>query len=194
MNSRIAELVKPTIVALGVLTLGLSGVMESAAVARSSKVKTVTAHLHAQVDATTARPECSLDSTLPDCNHISYSGGTGEFSGGLVGTLSFSGYGYIRGDGKVAFQEDENFFTGTLKGCGTGAFAYSVSGVFSLDPAKGGLVGDEVLKVVPGSGSGDLKGLDGGGTGTFVVNPDGTIDADYEWVVSCGNQRKRHAR
>lgn len=194
MNSRIAELVKPAVVALAVMMLGLSGVMGSTAVARSSKVNTVTAHLHAVVDTSSFRPECTFGSTLPDCNHISYSGSTGEYSGGLVGTLSFSGYGYIRNDGKVAIQEDEDIFTGTLQGCGTGAFTYSASGVFSFDAARGGLVGDEVLKVVPGSGSGDLKGLDGGGTGSFVVNPDGTIDGDFDWAVTCGNQRKRHAQ
>ena len=194
MNPRITALTKPTVVALAVMMLGLSGVMGSTAVAQSSKVNTVTAHLHAVVDMSTARPECSLASTLPDCNHISYSGATGEYSGGLVGTLSFSGYGYIRNDGKLAIQEDEDIFTGTVKGCGTGAFTYSASGVFDVDPANGGLVGDEVLKVVRGSGSGGLKGLRGGATGTFVVNQDGSIDADYDWAVTCGNQRASDAQ
>ena len=40
----------------------------------------------------------------------------------------------------------------------------------------------------------EAPGKPGGATGTFVVNPDGSVDGDFEWAVTCGDQRKRHAQ
>ena len=173
----------------GKVRMGLAALIALVAAAPSaalaaSKPIAVKAHLHAETDATSILPGCTLGSTLPDCNHFHYNG-EGTYSGGLVGSLRYSGDAFLRSDGKVGTDETDTF-VGKLLGCGQGTFSYKAAAVFQgLDATKGGIVGDETLTVIPGSGTAALKGLAGGARGTFVVNPDGSIDADYAWGLSC---------
>ena len=48
-------------------------------------------------------------------------------------------------------------FTGTVTGCGTGAFLYRGHGTYNFDTG----VGDTVFVIEPGSASGDLAGITG---------------------------------
>jgi hypothetical protein len=154
------------------------------AAAAATKPIAVKAHLHADTDPTSIAPGCTLGSTLPDCNHFHYSG-EGTYSGGLVGSLRYSGYVFLRSNSKFSSDETDTF-VGKLLGCGQGTFSYKAAAVFQgFDAAKGGVVGDETLTVIAGSGTATLRGLAGGARGTFVVNPDGSIDADYDWGVTC---------
>ena len=157
---------------------------------RAANTLAISTHLHAQTDAGSFTPGCSFGGPMPDCNSVHYEG-TGTYTGDLDGTLEFSGYGYLRDDGKVGSREDSNLFTGTVAGCGTGTFRYKAEGVFNgVDPAAGGLVGEETLDITRGTGSGGLSGLSGSAIGAFVANADGSLDVDYTGRFDCPKKKR----
>ncbi len=150
----------------------------------------ISTHLHAETDTGSFKPGCSFGGAVPDCNSIHYQG-TGTYTGDLDGSLAYSGYGYVRDDGKVGSREDSNLFTGTVAGCGTGTFRYKAEGVFNgVDPAAGGLVGEETLDIIPGTGSGGLSGLSGSAIGAFVAHADGSLDVDYMGRFDCPKKKR----
>lgn len=184
MDSRLGTLRRTVLIGVSLTALLAFGAAGPAAAAETTKPIAFKAHLHAETDPTSFSPGCTFGSTLPDCNHVHYSG-EGTYTGGLVGSLRFSGDSFLRMDGKVGTDETDTF-VGKLVGCGQGTFSYKAAAIFQgFDAAKGGIVGDETLTVIAGSGTAALKGLSGGARGSFVVNPDGSIDADYDWGVTC---------
>ena len=62
---------------------------------------------------------------------------------------------------------------------------YAHARIRRIDVAKGQLVGDDLLPVNVGTGSADLAGLWGLARGSFGIDLDGSIDADYQLTLQC---------
>jgi hypothetical protein len=73
-------------------------------------------------------------------------------------------------------------FTGSVKGCGTGAFLYTGQGTF--DSASGNF--DETFVIVDGSGTGDLAGISG------VLRQHGTTADTSDPIVGTLRCAARH--
>ncbi len=84
----------------------------------------------------------------------------------------------VEPDGLGLLYYEEHTFVGTVQGCGTGTFRYTVDGVaHPLDTDQETIApADEDWRIVDGSGTGDLVGIRSGlnhRTGAF--NTDGTV-------------------
>jgi len=77
-------------------------------------------------------------------------------SGDIVGTSVLVGTGVRLPDGSL-YGNSTIKFTGTFKGCGSGSLAMRSTGF-----NRGGATSGEIV-IVPGSGTGDLAGLEGSG-------------------------------
>src|SRR5829696_8247698 len=86
--------------------------------------------------------------------------------GDIVGTSVLVGTGVRLPDGSL-FGNSTIKFTGTFKGCGSGSLAMRSTGF-----NRGGATSGEIV-IVPGSGTGDLVGIEGSG-----VVVDGTADGN----------------
>ena len=87
-------------------------------------------------------------------------------SGDIVGTSVLVGTGVQLPDGSL-YGNSTIKFTGTIKGCGSGSLAMRSTGF-----NRGGATSGEIV-IVPGSGTGDLVGIEGSG-----VVVDGTADGN----------------
>ena len=169
---------------LAVLVLLAGGALSTASGAESTDTIAVRAHLRAVTDPSSLSPRCGFYGPFADCGYVDYRG-EGVYTGDLIGDLRYSGHAHLERNGSFTTRENDTF-TGTVRGCGSGGFDYTVSGSGrGFDAATGDVVGDEVLSVVPGSGSSTLAGLVGGMHGTFAIHPDGSIDADYVGTLVC---------
>ena len=113
--------------------------------------------------------------------------GDGTITGDLDGHVRFWGTLWLPADGP-SYSEETFYFTGTVKDCGQGTFVYfvrPVGGEGTLDPARGGLTGQEPWQIAPGSGSTGLPGISGSGVGDWVIRPDGSFTSDYQGTISC---------
>jgi Protein of unknown function (DUF3224) len=81
-------------------------------------------------------------------------------SGGMVGSLQFEESFAEFADGTFPILNDWEAWTGTINGRGTGSFTLQEYDIVSK------LNGDyhSLLRIVPGSGSGDFEGITGAGT------------------------------
>ena len=171
------------VVAVAGASLFLLGAASPASAGTQTKTIAVETHLNAKTDPSSFTPGCNLLLLdLSGCDRVYYSG-RGKYSGDLVGDVDYSGYGYLREDGRLAAHEPSNFFRGTAAGCGYGTFSYRADPVFYLE--RGGVTGDEPIEIIPGSGTEDLKGLTGRADGIFVLLPDGSLSVDYVGTFTC---------
>lgn len=170
-------------VAVAGISLLSIGAASPASAGTHTKTIAIEAHLNAKTDPSSFEPGCNLLLLdLSGCDRVNYSG-TGKYTGDLVGSLDYSGYGYVREDGRLAAHEPNNFFRGTVAGCGYGTFNYRADPVFFLE--RGGVTGDEPIEIIPDSGTHHLKGLTGRADGTFVLLPDGSLAAKYTGEFTC---------
>jgi hypothetical protein len=77
---------------------------------------------------------------------------------------------------------EQHTFVGTVHGCGTGTFRYSLDGVLHpFDADKGYFPADEYWSIVEGSGTAELAGIRSGlNHRTAGVNTDGTVFALFD--------------
>lgn len=166
----------------------------SAHAARGERTIRVTGHLHAVTDTVTDRTLCPVGAPL--LSDIVFYSGTSTFTGVFTGTGKFCGWtsplpGVVTTDGRVPFHE-VNVFTGTVKGCGTGAVTYKVSGTVGGTPSASppGIPAREDWRIVARSGRAGLVGLSSGsGHDEGFINADGSIDVDFTGSVTCKPSR-----
>ena len=156
---------------------------------------TVSGGLHALMDAVPDSTVCDAQggefATSP--TDYVYSG-TSAYYGTFEGTGRFCGRstGGIGPGNSVPFVEVDTF-TGTVHGCATGTVTYTVHGFVEgrFDTANRGLPGDEVWKLVAGSGKHGLRRLrSGSGSDVGTINADSTIDAPFVGRVTCAASTK----
>jgi hypothetical protein len=177
------------LVALSALVVAL--VPSVAQSAPQRHVVVVYGRLHASPDALPDQSLCLAagGSFVPGPTDVPESG-TSVLTGTFEGTGRFCGHttGWVGPDGRVPFIETDTF-TGTVHGCGRGTVRYRVEGYLSVlpDASRGGLPSEEEWRIVPGSGTGGLRGLTlGGGHDSGQINPDSSIDTDFAGKVTCG--------
>ena len=115
--------------------------------------------------------------------------GTSTLRGTFDGTGRFCGHttAGVGPGGAIPFVETDTF-TGTVHGCGTGTVVYHVSGYIGgqLDPSRQGLPTEEDWQIVPGSGTGGLRGIrSGGGHDSGQINLDSSIDTEFSGRLTC---------
>jgi hypothetical protein len=125
------------------------------------------------------RVDASVDPVLnPRCAGQGYTlSGTAIYKGTLDGVGAYCNkvnnppFGYY----------EEHTFVGTVQGCGTGTFRYTLDGVARpLDADPEHIPGDEDWRIVDGSGTGDLVGIRSGvNHRTGGVNVDGSAYAAF---------------
>ncbi len=106
------------------------------------------------------------------------------YKGTLVGVSSYCGkvrMPPVEPNGDVDYHEDHTFI-GTVRGCGTGTFKYSLDGVaHPFGSAKGYVPADEYWRIVNGSGTGGLAGIRSGLNHRAAgVNADNTVFAVFD--------------
>ena len=81
----------------------------------------------------------------------------------------------------LAYYE-EHTFVGTVQGCGTGTFRYTVDGVaHAADSVKGYIPADEDWRITEGSGTGGLVGIRSGlNHRTGEITASGTVFAVFD--------------
>lgn len=148
----------------------------SAANNRSAVVVKISGRVDATADPVT-NPRCAgqgyMLSGTPEDGHGAIYKGTLD-GGGAFCTKAKPPL--VKPDGSGVLYYEEHTFVGTVRGCGTGTFRYTVDGVahpFDADQER--IPGDEDWRIVDGSGTGDLVGIRSGvNRRTGAVNVDGT--------------------
>lgn len=150
--------------------------------ARSAVVVQISGRLDATTDPVTD----------PRCAEQLYTlSGTRENGHGAVYTGTFDGVGdfcnkvsdpLVEPDPLGVDYHEEHTFVGTVHGCGTGTFKYSLDGVgHPYDPDKRYIPADEYWSIVEGTGTGDLAGIRSGlNYRTGGVTTDGIAFAVYD--------------
>jgi len=112
--------------------------------------------------------------------------GTGAFyQGTFDGVSDFCGQArlpLVEPDASGVDYHEDHTFVGTVRGCGTGTFRYTLDGIGRpFDPDKGYVPADEYWSVVDGTGTEDLTGIRSGiNHRTAGVNTDGTVFAVFD--------------
>jgi len=125
---------------------------------------------------------------------------TGAFyKGTLAGASDFCGKGrlpLVEPDASGADYHEDHTFAGTVRGCGTGTFKYSLDGVLGpYDADKGYFPADEYWSIVKGTGTGDLAGIRSGPNHrTGGLNTDGTVFAVFDPSTNSLNCFAPHRR
>lgn len=149
----------------------------SAANSRSAVVVQISGKIVGTADAVTD-PRC-LGQQYTVSGKATYEGtldGVGDFCNKAKPPL-------VEPDGLGLLYYEEHTFVGTVRGCGTGTFRYTVDGVsHPLDTDQETIApADEDWRIVDGSGTGDLVGIRSGlnhRTGAF--NTDGNAFAVFD--------------
>jgi hypothetical protein len=149
----------------------------SAADNRSAVVVRLSGRVDATVDPVTD-PRCAGQGYAVSGTAI-YKGtldGVGDFCNNIVAPP------LVEPDDLGFRYYEEHTFVGTVQGCGTGTFRYTVDGVaYPLDADQERIPGDEDWRIVGGSGTGDLVGIRSGvNHRTGGVNVDGTAFAVFD--------------
>jgi len=154
----------------------------SAANSRSAVVVQISGRIDATVDPV-INPRCAEQgytlSGTPEDGHGAIYKGTLDGVGGFCNQAKPP---LVEPDGLGLLSYEEHTFVGTVQGCGTGTFKYTVDGVahpFDADPET--IPADEDWRIVDGSGTGDLVGIRSGlNHRTGGVNHDGTAFAEFD--------------
>ncbi len=132
------------------------------------------------------RVDATADPVLnPRCAGQGYPlSGTAIYKGTLDGVGAFCTKAkppLVEPDGSGVLYYEEHTFVGTVQGCGTGTFRYTVDGVARpFDANQEYIPGDEDWRIVDGSGTGDLVGIRSGvNHRTGGVNVDQTAYAAF---------------
>lgn len=122
--------------------------------------------------------QCPVQPPAPQECEFTFTGVTQEQGPGLVGSTVYDGVGGYSGDNDKLFRwEVSETFTGTVPGCGSapGSFTWTGSGYGDprrLDPSTLSFPLWGTVTIVPGSGTGGLRGISG------ALN----VDAQVTWV------------
>jgi len=89
---------------------------------------------------------------------------------------------FVQPDASGFDYHEEDTFVGTVEGCGTGTFRYSLDGVLRpFDPSKRYFPADESWTIVKGTGTGELAGIRSGlNHRTGGANIDGSVFAVFD--------------
>lgn len=125
--------------------------------------------------------------TLPGGCQLEFVG-TSTLAGTLSGGTEWTMWGWGNRDGTNEYTTVETF-TGTVSGCGTGSFEFTVpDGVVAAEPTEPnfGRRMTSTWSFVTGSGTGELVALTGGhGDIEGVVYPDQSSDGTLSGVLTC---------
>jgi len=157
-----------------------------------SSVLTLSGGLHATTDAVPDPTLCDAQGgefkTSP--SDYVYSGHS-TYYGTFEGTSRLCGRsGSSLGPGNSVPFVEVNQLTGTIHGCGTGSFIYTVHGFIEprLDSGSRGVPAREKWTLIPSSATRGLRALrSGGGQDVGTINPDSSIDAPFVGHVTCVN-------
>jgi hypothetical protein len=129
------------------------------------KPSAVVVHISGRLDATVDPV------TNPRCVGRMYTlSGTPENGTGAIYKGTLAGVGGFCNQAKLPLVEpsglayhEEHTFVGTVQGCGTGTFGYTVDGVVhAADSVKGYIPADEYWRITKGSGTGGLVAIRSG--------------------------------
>jgi len=152
----------------------------------AKKQTAVVVQISGRLDATTdvvTDPRCA--------GQLYQFSGTPENGTGAIYKGTLDGVGGFCTQAKLALVEpdasgvdyhEEHTYVGTVQGCGTGTFRYTLDGVgYPYDADKGYIPADEYWSIVEGTGTGDLAGIRSGlNHRTAGVNTDGTVFAVFD--------------
>ena len=146
----------------------------------------IAVHAHYTDHFETAGAQCNADGL--QCALIM--GGRSTYTGGIAGTETFSCEGLPAADGKLHYSCHAKFLAPTkVAGCGTGTFSITATkgetDATALDPATQSFPGKGDWAVDAGSGTGDLRRLNGGGHIVWQLALAGDSYGDVTGTVTC---------
>lgn len=158
MVKRRAFVVGPVAAAV-LLGGGLAGIAEAGDTGRSRHGGTVVARV--SQTGVVSDPACTANAD--QC--IVFRAATTTLTGGLEGTAAgrVGAWAAIEGGQPgESVLAGVQLFTGTVEGCGTGSFAWTVVGQLTATPPF-----ESELRIIDGSGTGELTGLSGRGSASL---------------------------
>jgi hypothetical protein len=182
LRSKLSFAVASPVLCLAIMFLVTMPYGASAANNRPAVVVTISGRLDGTTDAV-PNPRCA--------GQLYPLSGTPENGTGAVYKGTLDGVGGFCTQAKLPLVEpdasgfdyhEQHTFVGTVQGCGTGTFRYSLDGVLrQFDADNGYFPADEYWSIVEGSGTADLVGIRSGlNHRTAGVKTDGTVFALFD--------------
>lgn len=133
----------------------------------------------AQVSQSGVTSEPSCTTSRDQC--IAFRASSTTLEGGLRGTAIGRVGAWVaveNGQPGASVLGGVQLFTGTVEGCGTGSFAWTVLGQQTDSPTF-----ESQLRIIDGSGSGELSGISGKGSAS--LSGDGPVTGTISFRLRC---------
>lgn len=130
----------------------------------------------AQVSQSGVSSEPTCTTSRDQC--IAFRASSTTLNGGLQGTANGRVGAWVAVESGASVLAGVQLFTGSVEGCGTGSFAWTVVGELTDSPTF-----ESQLRIIDGSGSGELTGISGRGSASLTG--DGPVSGTISFRVRC---------